>query len=120
MTWFYNVKTRRFEKDGVFRFKAEYTGAPGYKDDPEKECVINKGPLPRGKYLISDPIFKHATAGKYVLRLTPHPDNNMCGRSGFLIHGDNEDGTASKGCIVLLRKFRKEIVDSADKELIIR
>ncbi|MFH8136145.1 tlde1 domain-containing protein [Pantoea osteomyelitidis] len=81
---------------------------------------MNKGPLPRGKYLISDPITKHPTAGAYVLRLTPHPDNRMCGRSGFLIHGDNKDGTASKGCIVLLRKFRKEIVDSADKELIIR
>ena len=47
MTWFYNVKTRKFEKDGVFRFKAKYAGAPGYKDDPEQQCVINKGLLPR-------------------------------------------------------------------------
>ena len=36
MTWFYNVKTRKFEKDGEFRFKAKYAGAPGYKDDPER------------------------------------------------------------------------------------
>jgi Protein of unknown function (DUF2778) len=120
MTWFYNVKTRRFEKDGVFRFKAEYAGAPGYKDDPEKECVINKGPLPRGKYLISDPITKHPTAGPYVLRLIPHPDNKMCGRSGFLIHGGNGNGTASKGCIILNIKFRREIVKIGDKELVVK
>lgn len=43
MTWFYHVKTRKFERDGLFQFKAEYAGAPGYKDDPQKECLINKG-----------------------------------------------------------------------------
>ena len=120
MTWFYYVKTRKFEKDGEFRFKAEYAGAPGYKDDPEKECLVNKGPLPRGKYLISDPIRKHPTAGFYVLRLTPHSDNKMCGRSGFLIHGGNGKGTASKGCIILHIQFRRQIATSDDKELVVK
>ena len=120
MTWFYKVKTRNFEKDGAFQFKAKYAGAPGYKDDPEQKGVLNKGPLPRGKYLISDPILKHPTAGAYVLRLTPHPDNKMCGRSGFLIHGGNGKGTASKGCIILHPKFRKIIAESGDKALVIK
>lgn len=120
MTWFYNVKATKFERDGIFQFKAEYAGAPGYKDDPEKECLLNKGPLPRGKYFISDPISRHPTAGDFVLRLTPHHKNKMCGRSGFLIHGGNRKGTASKGCIILSRANRKLIVESGDRELVVK
>lgn len=104
----------------MFQLKADYTSARDYKDDPAMNSIINKGPLPRGKYLISDPIRKHPTAGFYFLRLTPHADNKMCGRSRFLIHGGNSNGTASKGCIILNIRFRREIVKSDDKELVVK
>lgn len=119
MAWIYNVNNKSFMKDGKFKFKAKYAGAPGYKNDIQFECIKNKGPLPRGKYRIGRPITLHPKAGTFVLRLTPYADNNMCGREGFLIHGDNADGTASNGCIVLARQFRENIAKSGDNELVV-
>lgn len=119
MPWVYNIRTKTFKLNGKYMFSSMYAGAPGFKDDPALQCVKNKGPLPRGSYTISDPIAHHPTAGRFVLRLAPHRGNSMCGRSGFLIHGDNGRGTASNGCIVLDRQHRKDLVDSSDKELIV-
>lgn len=43
----------------------------------------------------------------------------MCGRSGFLIHGDSiaHTGQASHGCIILPRSVREQIAASGDDEL---
>jgi len=41
----------------------------------------------------------------------------MCGRTGFLIHGDNGKGTASNGCIVASLEVRQKIAASGVKEL---
>lgn len=120
MTWVYDVRKKSFTLDGKYQFSAIYAGAEGYKNDPALECEVNKGPLPRGKYHIGHPIAKHPTAGHFVLRLTPYSENQMCGRAGFLIHGDNGRGTASNGCIVLAPGFRKSIADSGDRELIVK
>jgi hypothetical protein len=51
--------------------------------------------------------------------LTPDPANDMCGRAGFFIHGDNitAPGTASDGCIILSRTTRVAIDASEDKQL---
>ena len=64
-------------------------------------------------------ILKHRTCGEYVIRLEPDPSNNMCGRSGFLIHGDSakHPGFASQGCIILDKKYRKNMWNSGDKIL---
>lgn len=120
MTWTYDVRKRTFTRDGEFMFNALYAGAEGFKDDPAVECEVNKGPLPRGKYQIGRPMAHHPTAGRFVLRLTPYAGNSMCGRSGFLIHGDNGRGTASNGCIVAAYDFRKRIAESGDRELIVK
>ncbi|WP_345829391.1 tlde1 domain-containing protein [Erwinia sp. HDF1-3R] len=119
MSWVYDVRKRSFTWNGKYQFSARYAGAEGYKDNPDFECLKDKGPLPRGKYRIGRPIALHPKAGRYVLRLTPYPSNNMCGRTGFLIHGDNGRGTASEGCIVLANKFRRDIVNSGDNELVV-
>ncbi|MGV3345236.1 tlde1 domain-containing protein [Enterobacteriaceae bacterium LUAb1] len=119
MSWVYDVSKKSFTLNGEYQFSAMYAGAEDYKDSPEFECEVNKGPLPRGKYRIGRPIAKHPTAGRFVLRLTPYPGNNMCGRDGFLIHGDNGRGTASNGCIVASFESRKKIADSNDNELIV-
>ncbi|MGB9097412.1 tlde1 domain-containing protein [Erwinia sp.] len=119
MTWVYDVNKKSFTLDGVYKFDSNYAGAEGYKDDVKFECEKGKGPLPRGRYKIGNPIQRHPTAGAYVLRLTPYKSNEMCGRAGFLIHGDNTEGTASTGCIVLIRNHRRTIAISGDKELLV-
>lgn len=119
MSWVYDVRKRSFTWNGKYQFSARYAGAEGYKDNPDFECLKDKGPLPRGKYRIGRPIALHPKAGRYVLRLTPLAGNSMCGWDGFLIHGGNGKGTASNGCIVLEPAFRAFIADSGDTELII-
>jgi len=112
---------KTFKHNGEYKFSALYAGAPGYKDNPEYECLRNKGPLPRGRYRIVGVPFTHKNAGLFTLRLEPDKGNNMCGRDGFLIHGDSkkEPGKASNGCIVLAQNFRRKIWDSKDKVVIV-
>lgn len=71
-------------------------------------------------YKIGNP-FQHTKAGGYVLRLTADSSNNMCGRDGFLIHGDSikNPGTASNGCIITSISDRITIHTSNDKILIV-
>jgi hypothetical protein len=53
------------------------------------------------------------------MRLTPSGGQDMFGRDGFLIHGDNakHDKSASEGCIVLERGIRNKISASSDHQL---
>ena len=62
---------------------------------------------------------KHPHCGTYVIRLEPDPGNNMCSRSGFYIHDDSTMhlGFASHGCIILDKKYRKDMWNSGDKIL---
>lgn len=75
--------------------------------------VRDHGPLPFGLYAIQPPC-SDPKLGQYVLRLTPDPSNDMLGRGGFAIHGDNPaaNETASEGCIILNRIVRARIWQS--------
>ena len=121
MAWIYNVKRHEFSRNGQFKFRARYAGNGKYKDDPQFECVKNKGPLPRGKYRIVGEPVNHKRTGRYTLVLQPYADNRMCGRDGFLIHGDSRahPGEASRGCIILDFEFRRAIFDSKDLEVVV-
>lgn len=121
MAWTYEVSTRKFYHNGTYEFTGLYAGAPGFKDDPQKECVKDHGPLPRGSYTIGAPYTNHKT-GKYSLNLEPHSTNNMCGRDLFRIHGDSQrnPGAASDGCIIAPLTARKKIWASGDRELIVK
>ena len=57
--------------------------------------------------------------GPVAIPLTPDPNNDMCNRSGFFIHGDSvsDPGNASDGCIILRRASRDAISSSNDKTL---
>jgi hypothetical protein len=101
-----------------------YTGAysghgPGV-NNPNMQNVSGIGPLPRGDYTIG-PIQNNVTGSGTMLRnsmrLTPDPSNQMFGRGGFLIHGDNSlhNKSASEGCIILNPNARQKIGDSNDK-----
>lgn len=95
-----------------------YSGALGYKNLPQYQNVAFKGPIPCGVYEIEAPedTPKH---GPYVLQLTPDRENDMFGRSEFLIHGDSvtNPGSASEGCIIAPRFARERIWESDDHRL---
>jgi len=117
MTWEYDVASHTFTRNGE-KYMADYAGATGYKNDSTQECVIGKGPLPRGAYTIGPPHNSPHT-GKYTLGLIPNPGNIMCGRSAFRIHGASRKHPldSSEGCIIAPISVRKSIWASGDKEL---
>jgi hypothetical protein len=88
------------------------TGSGSFRNNPVAQQFRDLGTLPQGQYTISP---AHGVPGKgpCVMALTPAPTNNMFGRSGFLIHGDNaaRNFTASDGCIVAPPEVRQQIAD---------
>ena len=120
MTWVYKVSSHSFYLNGTHKFDALYSGRPGFKNDAANECVSGKGPLPRGTYTIGTAFYHHKTKA-YTMRLTPYPENPMCGRDGFMIHGNSTAHplSASDGCIILGLVGRKEINNSSDKILVV-
>lgn len=120
MSWEYDVKSHTFTRNGE-RYKADYAGATGYKNDPSQECVVNSGPLPRGTYTIGAP-HNSAHTGKYTLDLSPNFSNAMCGRFAFRIHGASRKRPldSSEGCIIAPLSIRKTIWESSDTELIVK
>lgn len=106
------------QRSGVFTFPdgrkvQSYSGKGAEINNPAKQCVSNRGPLPRGTYTIG-PRHRHATTGPDSLRLTPSKSNAMCGRAGFLIHGGSfataKTGPSSQGCIIMPVADRRRIV----------
>jgi len=95
-----------------------YSGKGHYKNDPEAQAIHDQGPIPKGYYTIDSPR-DTVTHGPFVLPLLPFADNQMFGRSGFLIHGDSvvHPGTASEGCIIAARYIREDIAKSPIKVL---
>lgn len=98
----------------------KFAGRPGFKNDSAQECVKNKGPLPRGTYTIGS-AFYHPKTKAWTMRLTPYAGIDMCGRDGFMIHGESSahPGEASDGCIILNISSRKIIAASTDKILVV-
>lgn len=119
MTWTYEQSTGQLSHDSG-PFAIGYSGAGDGKNNPDAQDQHNVGPIPRGNYTIGAPC-DTMTHGPYVLRLTPYAANNMCGRAGFLIHGDSvvHPGTASEGCIIMPRAIREKVWDSGDRDLIV-
>ena len=69
------------------------------RNNPSCQCQVSVGPLPQGTYTLGNMMtFKGMP---YCYELYPSSSNNMCGRSGFLIHGGGCSGNPSEGCIVI-------------------
>jgi hypothetical protein len=76
------------------------SGASGScRNNPSCQCQKNVGPLPKGHYTIGDMFTFHGMP--YCYELFPSSSNDMCGRSGFLIHGGGCSADPSEGCIVI-------------------
>jgi len=95
-----------------------YSGLGPAKNQPEAQIIPGHGPIPVGKYTIQAPA-DSPSHGPYALHLVPDADNEMFGRSAFLIHGDNvhAPGTASEGCIIQPRAAREAVWQSGDHRL---
>jgi hypothetical protein len=115
--WTYVQKTGELLRDGL-HIAVGYSGWKNGKNNPGLQNVEEVGPIPVGKYLVGTP-HDTLTHGPFVLPLTPDPGNEMFGRSAFLMHGDSvvDPGTASRGCIIMSRAVRTEVVESGDKLL---
>ena len=124
MPWIYENRTKRFYHDSLKKEWKAYSGKKGFVNNSAFQCVKFTGPIPTGRYRIGK--HKKHNIG-WGMRLTPIGINNkemvkICGRDNFLIHGDNTKGneSASKGCIILNKKERLEIVKSGDSILIVK
>jgi len=85
-----------------------YSGRGTGLNNPDAQNQSNVGPLPRGDYTVGA---SNNRRGPITRPLTPNPNNNMFGRSGFLMHCDNpaQNNTASEGCIIAPRNCRSRI-----------
>lgn len=119
MPWSYSQSSGALSHDDVF-VGTGYSGKGEGLDNPDLQNVPDVRPIPEGTYTIG-PAFTHPGKGPVVMALEPDPSNQMFGRSGFLIHGDNfkMNHTASDGCIILSRPIREQIDGSDDRVLIV-
>lgn len=117
MAWTYKQSTGELFHNGTL-VGTGYAGAGDGKNNPDMQQVHNVGPLPQGEYDIQPPQ-DTVTHGPFVLPLVPSENNEMFGRSAFLIHGDSvvNPGTASQGCIIMPKAVRKSVWNSGDREL---
>lgn len=117
MTWQYKQSNGELMHDGVFEGNG-YSGTGVGRNSPAMQDTRDVGPIPQGNYKIEGAI-DMKTLGPCVMGLTPSPDDNMYGRSGFFIHGNNIADDASHGCIILGPAIRRMIAASADRSLVV-
>lgn len=111
MPWIYYQSSGKLELSGNI-IATGYSGAIGYKNNPDKQNLKSLGPIPKGRYRIGTPR-NSASTGPYILPLTPI-NHTAYGRSDFQIHGDSlrTPGAASSGCIIMPKSVRERIVNS--------
>lgn len=113
--WSYDISSGRLTHDGQL-IGSGYSGKKGvWRNNPSRCAEVAKGPLPPGRYKIGSPRTS-AKTGPYVMPLTPVGHTAM-GRAAFQIHGDDKEGDASTGCIILNRPLRTKIWESGDHDL---
>jgi RHS repeat-associated protein len=85
-----------------------YSGNGQGLNNPAAQNQPNVGPLPQGSYTVGGTTNRR---GPNTRPLIPDPSNNMYGRSGFLLHGDNAamNNTASEGCIIIPPQCRTAV-----------
>jgi len=88
-----------------------YAGKGVHLNNPLSQEVQRQGPIPMGLYRALAPR-KHPQLGPIAIPLEPSLSNQMYGRSGFYLHGDNRYGnqSASEGCIILPPQIRASII----------
>lgn len=104
------------------RFSQAYAGHEEGVNNPSLESVQGVGPLPCGLYVMGEAI-QSAELGPVAIPLTPDPANQMYGRCGFFIHGDEKEHVgeqkASHGCVVAGPFTRNTLRDSENRKLVV-
>lgn len=110
----------RETSEGVKEISRGYSGFEKGKNNPSLQEVKSIGPIPQGKWNITD-VYDSKNVGPFALKLEPIHVPNLNGRSQFRIHGDSikNPGRASHGCIILPRIVREQIWESGDRDLIV-
>jgi Protein of unknown function (DUF2778) len=114
----YTQSTGVLEHDGIALLTGYAGHGPGI-NNPALQNQHDIGPIPQGLYGMTALIDSPHT-GLATIVLEPDPANQMFGRSGFRIHGDNsaQNRTASDGCIIAGHAAdRQAIREGADHEL---
>jgi Protein of unknown function (DUF2778) len=117
MTWRYQQSTGELTQDGIFEGTG-YSGTGIGRNSPTMQDTADVGPVPVGQYTIESAIDSDKL-GPCVMSLTPAVGDEMYGRSGFFIHGNNAANDASHGCIILGPSIRRMIASSADRTLVV-
>ena len=109
MTFSYSQSTGEFKRgDSVLAIG--YSGNGEGRNNPKMQNVPMHGPLPQGLYTIQKPSV-HPKLGPVAMELLPDSKNQMFMRSGFFLHGDNLNHTASDGCIILPHDVRTAVAE---------
>lgn len=98
-----------------------YSGNGADLDNPAGQGDRDHGPIPQGLWMIGEFFDDPGDKGLIVSRLTPVEEKDALGRTGFMIHGDNQklNHTASDGCIILNHGLRAMIAASSDDVLLV-
>lgn len=121
MTWTYHQRHHQFTRNDEVVSARAHSGVGEHMNKSHAENRKDKGPIPRGRYEIVRMYNDPKGLGQDVIELRPDPHNIMHGRSGFSIHGADNDqsGDASKGRIVANHGTRVAIFHSNDRELVV-
>lgn len=112
MEWLYKQSTGELFLKGspvITPFAVGYSGCGSGKNNPDMQCVKDIGPIPKGWYTLGEILDEPAA---YTIKLIPDVSNEMCSRSGFLIHADSiqRPGWASQGCIIIPDATKRESI----------
>lgn len=121
MAWTYQQSTGQLTDPNGNVVATGYSGHNGGINDPSQQSVPNVGPLPQGNYTIGPAHTPPDHLGPVALPLYPDPANEMFGRFGFFMHGDNQfmNHTASDGCLIFPLVVREQVVSSGDTSLVV-
>ena len=119
MAWTYSQTTGKLSL-GETTFGCGYAGFGEGVNNHADQGIPTIGPIPVGTYTIG-PASTHPAAGPLTMRLIPQDGTDTLGRSGFLMHGDNQamNHTASHGCIIMPHSVRAMVAASNDRTLIV-
>jgi hypothetical protein len=118
LMWSYSQSTGAFVSPAGTQVGTGYSGNGAGLNNPLKQDVEGVGPIPQGVWTIGG-FFDDQEKGPIVAHLTPADGTETFGRSGFMVHGDNQamDRSASEGCIILPRAVRSMVMASDDRAL---
>ncbi len=118
--WTYKQSTGILTASDGTEYDGGYSGHGEGVNTPSMQDVPDVGPIPQGFYTIAN-WHTDPEKGPLVAELIPDAENEMFGRSGFLMHGDlvGKVGLrlASHGCIIEPHGTRMTVHNSGDGRL---